>query len=103
MAHGEVYAAEFGWDTTFEALVAQIVAEYAADHDPAREAAWIAELDGRRTGCVFCVTAGDQAGATGATAKRRTQDWAPQDYKSIERGAAYLRDAMTAYTRIRLS
>ncbi len=54
-AHGEVYAAEFGWDTSFEALVARIVAEYAGGHDPAREAAWIAELDGRRVGCVFCV------------------------------------------------
>jgi GNAT superfamily N-acetyltransferase len=58
MAHGEAYAAEFGWDTSFEALVAQIVADYAASRDPAREAAWIAELDGRRVGCVFCVAAG---------------------------------------------
>jgi GNAT superfamily N-acetyltransferase len=57
MAHGEVYAAEFGWDTSFEALVARIVADYATDHDPAREAAWIAEVDGRRVGCVFCVAA----------------------------------------------
>ena len=55
MAHGEVYAQEFGWDTTFEALVARIVADYAADHDPTREAAWIAEVDGERVGCVFCV------------------------------------------------
>ncbi len=55
MAHGEVYAREFGWDRTFEALVARIVAEYAAEHDPAREAAWIAEFDGERVGCVFCV------------------------------------------------
>jgi GNAT superfamily N-acetyltransferase len=57
MAHGETYATEFGWDTSFEALVAQIVADYAARHDPAREAAWIAELDGGRAGCVFCVSA----------------------------------------------
>lgn len=71
MAHGEIYAAEFGWDTTFEALVAQIVAEYAADHDPAREAAWIAEVDGRRIGCIFCVAAGGQAGVDDATAKLR--------------------------------
>ena len=55
MAHGEQYAAEFGWDTSFEALVARIVADYAADHDPAREGAWIAERAGRRVGCVFCV------------------------------------------------
>ena len=54
MAHGEVYAAEFGWDATFEALVARIVADHAARHDQAREAAWIAEHEGRRVGCVFC-------------------------------------------------
>jgi GNAT superfamily N-acetyltransferase len=57
MAHGEIYVAEFGWDTSFETLVARIVADYAAGHDPIREAAWIAELDGRRVGCVFCVAA----------------------------------------------
>src|SRR5690349_24683695 len=54
-AHGEMYADEYGWDTDFEALVARIVADYANDHDPARENAWIAELDGERVGCVFCV------------------------------------------------
>jgi GNAT superfamily N-acetyltransferase len=55
MAHGEVYAEEFGWNAEFEALVARIVADYAAGRDPAREAAWIAELDGQRVGCVFLV------------------------------------------------
>jgi GNAT superfamily N-acetyltransferase len=58
-AHGEVYAAEFGWDTTFEALVARIVADFAADSDPSRAAAWVAELAGRRVGCVFCVPSED--------------------------------------------
>lgn len=57
MAHGEVYHQQFGWDTDFDALVARIVADYAADRDPAREAAWIAEVDGERAGCVFCVAA----------------------------------------------
>jgi GNAT superfamily N-acetyltransferase len=57
MAHGELYQAEFGWDISFEALVAKIVADYWAGHDQAREAAWIAELDGHRAGCVFCVAA----------------------------------------------
>jgi GNAT superfamily N-acetyltransferase len=55
MAHGEIYDKEFGWDTSFEVLVARIVADYAEHHDPACEAAWIAEVDGRRAGCVFCV------------------------------------------------
>lgn len=55
MAHGEIYAREFGWDTSFEALVARIVADFAAGHDPTREAGWIAQVDGRRAGCVLCV------------------------------------------------
>jgi GNAT superfamily N-acetyltransferase len=60
MAHGEIYAAEFGWNTDFEALVAGIVADFAGKHDPDREAAWVAEVDGRRAGCVFCVAADDE-------------------------------------------
>ncbi|MDQ6754229.1 MAG: GNAT family N-acetyltransferase [Actinomycetota bacterium] len=59
MAHGELYSAEFGWDATFEALVARIVADYASEHDPVREMAWIAELGGVRVGCVFCVAEDD--------------------------------------------
>lgn len=59
MAHGEVYDEQFGWNTAFEALVAQIVAAYADDHDPNRETAWIAEVDGERAGCIFLV-AGDE-------------------------------------------
>ncbi|MFJ8295046.1 GNAT family N-acetyltransferase [Streptomyces sp. NPDC094447] len=59
MAHGEAYDAQFGWNVEFEALVAGIVADYGSGHDPAREAGWIAEVDGRRVGCVFLV-AGDR-------------------------------------------
>ena len=70
MAHGEMYATEFGWDTTFEALVAQIVADYAREGGGARQAAWIAELDGTRAGCVFCVPDAD-AGELETTAKLR--------------------------------
>jgi GNAT superfamily N-acetyltransferase len=58
-AHGVLYAQEYGWDTTFEALVARIVADYAEDHDPRREAAWIAEVDGENMGCVLCVRKDD--------------------------------------------
>ncbi len=52
--HGARYAAEYGWGVDFEALVARIVADYGARRDAQREAAWIAELDGERVGCVFC-------------------------------------------------
>ncbi len=53
--HGELYAQEYGWDESFEALVARIVADYVDDRDPRRENAWIAELGGEPVGCVFCV------------------------------------------------
>ncbi|MET9219480.1 bifunctional helix-turn-helix transcriptional regulator/GNAT family N-acetyltransferase [Streptomyces sp. NPDC003300] len=53
--NAEVYATEFGWNEEYEALVAQIVADFAAHRDPERDAVWIAELDGQRAGCVFCV------------------------------------------------
>jgi DNA-binding MarR family transcriptional regulator/GNAT superfamily N-acetyltransferase len=53
--HGAIYAAEYGWDERFEALVAEVVADFLAGHDPARERCWIAELDGRRVGSVLLV------------------------------------------------
>jgi DNA-binding MarR family transcriptional regulator/GNAT superfamily N-acetyltransferase len=59
--HGALYAEEYGWDTTFEALVARIVADFIDHGDPAHEAAWIAEVDGERVGCVFCVKESDEA------------------------------------------
>jgi DNA-binding MarR family transcriptional regulator/GNAT superfamily N-acetyltransferase len=49
--HGVLYAREYGWDASFETLVASIMGAY----DPARDAAWIAEAGGRRAGCVLCV------------------------------------------------
>jgi DNA-binding MarR family transcriptional regulator/N-acetylglutamate synthase-like GNAT family acetyltransferase len=52
--HGEIYRDEYGWDLSFEALVAEIVATYISHHRPEREKAWIAEVDGSRAGCVFC-------------------------------------------------
>jgi DNA-binding MarR family transcriptional regulator/GNAT superfamily N-acetyltransferase len=57
--NARVYAAQYGWDASYEALVARIVADFAADHDPARERAWIAELDGEPVGCVLCVRRDD--------------------------------------------
>ncbi|MGW7083830.1 bifunctional helix-turn-helix transcriptional regulator/GNAT family N-acetyltransferase [Streptomyces sp. NPDC054871] len=50
-----LYAAEFGFNTDYEGLVARIIADYAEDHDPHLERTWIAELDGRPVGCVMCV------------------------------------------------
>ena len=61
--HGAVYAAEYGWDMRFEALVAHIAAAFIEQLDPRREACWIAERpgSGERLGCVFVVQARDEA------------------------------------------
>ena len=58
--HGVRYAEESGFDTTFEALVAQVVADFGRSHDPAREAAWIAEVDGEPAGSILCVRDDDE-------------------------------------------
>lgn len=75
--NGALYAAEYGWDDSYEALVAGIVAGYAArahEGEPGRpEAAWIAEVDGEPAGAVFCMR------KTGTTAQLRlllVEPWA---------------------------
>ena len=57
--HGEIYAREYGWNSEFEALVAEIVAGMIRRHDPTWERGWIAELDGERVGSVFVVRKSD--------------------------------------------
>lgn len=53
--HGALYAREYGFDPTFEALVADIAAKYLRRFDPAFDRGWIAEVDGEPMGCVFVV------------------------------------------------
>jgi hypothetical protein len=48
--HGVIYAEEYGFDETFEALVADILAKYICKHDPGRECLWIADQEGRQIG-----------------------------------------------------
>lgn len=48
-----VYAEEYGWNADYEALVARILADFHHSFDPAREAAWIADLDERMVGSIF--------------------------------------------------
>jgi DNA-binding MarR family transcriptional regulator/GNAT superfamily N-acetyltransferase len=50
---GAAYVDQFGWDGTFEALVARIVADFIASFDPRRERCWVAEIDGRHVGHIF--------------------------------------------------
>jgi DNA-binding MarR family transcriptional regulator/GNAT superfamily N-acetyltransferase len=53
--HGALYHREYGWDMTFEAFVAEVVARFIVNFDPAWEHCWIAEKDGENVGSVFLV------------------------------------------------
>jgi DNA-binding MarR family transcriptional regulator/GNAT superfamily N-acetyltransferase len=56
---GTLYADEYGWTTEYEALAADIVAQFLKNFDPARERCWIAERDGARVGAVMILKQSD--------------------------------------------
>lgn len=56
---GVLYAQEYGWDETYEALVAEIAANFVKNFDPARERCWVAEREGEIVGSVFLVKESD--------------------------------------------
>lgn len=58
-SHGVLYASEYGFDASFEALVAEIAAKFITSFDAARERCWIADIDGRPVGSVFLVRHSD--------------------------------------------
>lgn len=50
---GVLYNQEYGWDETFEGLVAEVIGKFAQNFDPKREGSWIAEREGEIVGSVF--------------------------------------------------
>ena len=58
--HGALYAREYGWNLAFEGMVAEIVAAFLENFDPARERCWIAEIAGEPVGSVFVVKHSDE-------------------------------------------
>jgi DNA-binding MarR family transcriptional regulator/predicted N-acetyltransferase YhbS len=58
--HGALYAQEYGWEISFEALAAEIAAQFIRSYDASREHCWIAEIGGEPVGSVFLVKASDE-------------------------------------------
>ena len=58
-----LYAQEYGWDWTFEALVAEITAQFIRNFQPGHERCWVAERDGQVVGSVFVVRQNAEARA----------------------------------------
>jgi len=50
-----LYAQEYGWDNTFEAMIAKVGGEFIETFDAKCERAWIAEIDERIVGSIFLV------------------------------------------------
>jgi DNA-binding MarR family transcriptional regulator/GNAT superfamily N-acetyltransferase len=58
-SHGSLYASEYGFDSSFEGLVAEITAKFLGSFDASRERCWISEIDGVQVGSVFLVRHSD--------------------------------------------
>ena len=58
----QLYATEYGWDGTFEAMLAEISAKFIRKFDPKSDNCWIAERNGEIAGSVFLVRAGKTTG-----------------------------------------
>jgi GNAT superfamily N-acetyltransferase len=58
-SHGALYASEYGFDASFESLVAEIAAKFLGSFDASRERCWIADIDGTQVGSVFLMRHSD--------------------------------------------
>ena len=85
-----VYAEEFGWDSSYEALVARIVADYVDNRDPEAEGAWIAEVDGV-AGRLRVLRARERHHREAAAAAGGTVGPGPRDRRPAGRGGPALR------------
>ncbi len=58
--HGSLYGADHGYGPSFEALVAEIVADYIRRADLVKDRCWIAEVDGQKAGSVMILDQGER-------------------------------------------
>jgi DNA-binding MarR family transcriptional regulator/GNAT superfamily N-acetyltransferase len=108
-----LYAQEYGWDWTYEALISKILGEFAANFDPSKEDGWIAERAGEIVGSIFLMKSDDPAvaklrllyvepGARGSGLGRRLVDTCIERARQLgyRRLTLWTNDVLTAARRI---
>lgn len=108
-----LYAGEYGWDWTYEALIAKILGEYAIDFDASKEDGWIAERAGQTVGSIFLMKSEDpvvaklrllyvEPSARGLGVGRRLVDTCVQRARQLgyRRLTLWTNDVLTAARRI---
>ena len=108
-----LYAQEYGWDWTYEALISKILGEFATDFDAAKEDGWIAERAGQIVGSIFLMKSDDPAvaklrllyvepGARGLGIGRRLVDTCIERARQLgyQRLTLWTNDVLTAARRI---
>ncbi len=98
--HGALYAEDEGFDATFEALVADILAAFLRHHDPARERGWIAVRGSRRLGSVIVVAETPQVAKLRLVLVERCERGTGLAQRMLETAMSFARDA--GYTGMRL-
>ena len=105
--HGRIYASEYGWDASFEALVADIAGAFADNHDPSREAAFLAVRGDERLGCAFVVAQSTEIAKLRLVLVHETARGLGLGGRLLDRCIAFARDAgyrsMTLWTNDVLS
>lgn len=98
--HGALYAADEGFDTSFEALVGAVLAEFLRGHDPARERGWIVARGSRRLGSIFVVAEAPEVARLRLVFLEPSERGTGLAQRMLETALRFARDA--GYRRMRL-
>ena len=95
-SHGALYAREYGFDASFEGLVADIAANSSPGTTPSRERCWIAELDGAQVGSIFLVRHSDDVAKLRLLLVTRPARGQRLGHRLVDECIAFARPAATA-------